>query len=138
MVHTKLRRFGALATVLALPLGVVASGAAQAQPAYYSDGTPVAGAYHPLTVSPRYRPMPVRPAYDPYHGPQAVVTAPIAAAATLAALPFHVINAVFPPYGDPARNPLVIVGAPVHAAGQIAQLPFRAAQAPFGGFYAEY
>lgn len=70
------------------------------------------------------------PAYNPYSGPAAVVTAPIAFGATLASLPFRAINSVFPAQGN---TPLVVVGAPVHFAGQLVQAPFAIAQAPFGG-----
>ena len=121
------------AGALLLACGFAQSAAAQG--AYDYNGNPypqphvVYQGARPLTVV-----RPRAPAYDPYRGPQAVVTAPLAAAGTLVALPFRVVNAIFPPYGDPAQNPLVIVGAPVHAAGQIAQLPIRALQAPFGGF----
>lgn len=121
---------GAGAAIVAL--GMV--GVAQAQPYYGYDGSPVYAprpGYHPLTVSRRY--ASVAPAYNPYVGPKAVITAPIATAGTLVALPFRMVNAVFPARGNPSENPLVIVGAPVHAAGQVAQLPFQIMQAPFGG-----
>ena len=110
---------------------------ASAQPVYDYYGHPVYHApSHPLTVQRRYAPRPtlVAPTYNPYDGPQTVITAPLAAASTLVALPFRVINGVFPPYGNPGQDPRVLVGAPVHAAGEIAQLPFRALQAPFGGW----
>lgn len=110
------------------------AGVANAQPYYAPDGSPLYGAapvYHPLTVNRGY--APVAPAYNPYVGPKAVITAPIATAGTLVALPFRMVNAVFPARGNPSENPLVIVGAPVHAAGQVAQLPFQVMQAPFGG-----
>ena len=129
-------KFAGLAGAALVALaGVTFGGAVQAQPAYYADGTP---AYYaparPLVVTGRrYAPVRVAPAYDPYAGPQAIITAPLAAASTLVALPFRVVNGVFPAQGNPAQNPLVIVGAPVHAAGQIAQVPFHILQAPFGG-----
>lgn len=121
---------GAGAALLALGM----AGAANAQSYYTPDGSPAYGpapAYQPLTVTRRY--APVAPAYNPYVGPKAVFTAPIATAGTLVALPFRMINAVFPAHGNPSENPLVLVGAPVHAAGQVAQLPFQIMQAPFGG-----
>ena len=107
---------------------------AAAQSAYDYNGNAVypAPSYatsRPLTVQRHY--YAPRPSYDPYRGPQAIVTAPLAAAGTLVALPFRIINGVFPP---DAQDPRVIVGAPVYAAGQVAQVPIRAAQAPFGGW----
>ena len=75
-----------------------------------------------LTVVPRHR-------YDPYEGPKAVVTAPIHVASELVALPFRVVNGVFPARTD---TPLGIVGVPVDAAGRVAQVPFQILQAPFG------
>ncbi len=69
-------------------------------------------------------------AYNPYAGPAAIITAPIAFGATLASLPFRAVNSVFPARGN---TPLVVVGAPVHFAGQVVQTPFAIAQAPFGG-----
>lgn len=129
-------RIVAGAGVALLALGM--AGAANAQPYYAPDGSPAYGpapvyrqSYQPLTVTRRY--APVAPAYNPYVGPKAVFTAPIATAGTLVALPFRMVNAVFPARGNPSENPLVLVGAPVHAAGQVAQLPFQIMQAPFGG-----
>lgn len=94
---------------------------------------PVEG-YRPLTVGTRRQTYldgtSYAPAYDPYAGPGAIVTAPIAFGATLASLPFRAINSVFPAQGN---TPLVIVGAPVHFAGQLVQAPFAIAQQPFGG-----
>lgn len=109
---------------------LTAAPAAFAQP--YTDGygnppvvagvaPPLAG--RPLTVAPRGR-------YNPYNnGVGTVVTGPVAVAGELAALPFRVVNAIFPP--DP-RSPLAVVGAPVYAAGQVVQYPFHVIQAPFG------
>lgn len=96
-------------------------------PVIYGAPPPVAG--HALTVVRRH-------SYDPYAGPGAVITAPVHVAGEIAALPFRVINSVFPPRGD---TPLVVVGAPVYAAGRIAQVPFQVLQAPFGdrSLYAE-
>ncbi len=133
------KRLGAGAALAGAALLV--SGLAQtaaAQPAYDAYGNPVVvtapnygyAASRPLTVQRRYAPVRVAPAYDPYSGPQAIITGPIAVASTLVALPFRVVNSVFPPY---AHDPRVIVGGPVHVAGQVAQLPFRVLQAPFGG-----
>lgn len=130
-------RLWAAAAVAGAALLTSGIGPASAQTAYDYNGRPVYGApSRPLTVQRRYAPRPriVAPIYNPYDGPQTVITAPLAAASTLVALPFRVINGVFPPYGNPGQDPRVLVGAPVHAAGQIAQLPFRAMQAPFGGW----
>ena len=68
--------------------------------------------------------------YDPYRGPGALVTGPVHFASSLAALPFLLVNSVFPAQGN---TPLVLIGGPVRAAGQLVQLPFRIAEAPFGG-----
>lgn len=133
MTHTITRT--AVAGALLLACGFAQSAAAQTAYGYNGDPYAQPRVYHSsraLTVNRHY--APVAPAYDPYRGPQAVVTAPLAAAATLVALPFRVVNGIFPPYGDPAQNPLVLVGAPVHAAGQVAQFPIRVLQAPFGGY----
>ena len=146
MFGSKMAKGMAATTVVgAALLATGFTGAVQAQPAYapYGYAQPAyAGPGRPLTVQRHYAPAPVvvTPAYDPYYGPKALITAPVAVAATLVALPFRMVNAVFPAHGDVGQNPLVMVGAPVHAAGQIAQLPFRAIQAPFGGadYYPEY
>jgi hypothetical protein len=141
-MRTTTRLCAAAALAGATLLAAATTQSASAQPVYDAYGRPVhrqARPYdpygRPLTVVRRYpRSGIVAPTYSPYDGPQAIVTAPLAAASTLVALPFRVINSVFPPYGNPGQNPLVLVGAPVHFAGEIAQLPFRAAQAPFGGW----
>lgn len=101
--------------------------AAFAQP-YYSNPPVVAGVApplegRPLTVAPRQR-------YSPYNnGLGTVVTGPVAVAGELAALPFRVVNAIFP--ADP-RSPLSFIGAPVAAVGSAVQYPFHVVQAPFG------
>lgn len=88
--------------------------------------------YRPLTVSRRYAaPAPVvvaAPRYNPYVGPAAIITAPIALGSTIASLPFRILGGIFPPVG-----PTAIIGAPIQAAGRIAQVPFQIAEAPFGG-----
>jgi hypothetical protein len=86
-------------------------------------GAPPPLAGRPLTVAPG-------PRYNPYNnGLGTVVTAPVHVAGELAALPFRVVNAIFP--ADP-RSPLGVIGAPVYAAGQVVQYPFHVIQAPFG------
>jgi hypothetical protein len=85
-------------------------------------------AAHPLTVRRRYYREPVVAA-DPFHGPAAIITAPVAIAGMIVSLPFRAVAAVFPPR---ANDPRVIVGAPVYAAGQLAQLPFYAVNSAFG------
>ena len=84
-------------------------------------------ASHPLTV--RRDRFAIAPAPDPYHGPAAFITAPIAAAGFVVGLPFRLIASVFPPN---ANDPRVVVGAPVYAAGRIAQFPFYAIDSAFG------
>jgi len=87
-----------------------------------------------LTVrTPAYR-EPVGAAPDAFHGPAAIVTAPVAIAGTTVSLPFRGVEAVFPPRAD---DPRVLVGAPVHLAGQIAEFPFFAINDAFGvpGYY---
>ena len=82
-----------------------------------------------LTVrTPAYR-EPVATAPDAFHGPAAIITAPVAIAGTIVSLPFRVVEAVFPPR---ANDPRVLVGAPVHLAGQIAEFPFFAINGAFG------
>lgn len=89
----------------------------------------------PLTVTKRYtRPLIVTRRYnrDPFHGPAAIITAPVAIAGMIVGLPFRALETVFPARGNPATNPLVLVGAPLHVAGQIAQFPFYVADSAFG------
>lgn len=89
-------------------------------------------AARPLTVTRRYYREPVVAAPDPFHGPAAIITAPVTIAGMIVGLPFRMVGAVFPAQGNPAANPLVFVGAPVHVAGQIAQFPFYAVDTAFG------
>jgi hypothetical protein len=105
---------------------------AVAQPYGYAGDPPVVyGA--PPPVQGRALTVNRRQGYDPYNkGLATVVTAPVHVASELVALPFRVVNSVFPP--DP-RTPLAVVGAPVYAAGQVAQVPFHVIQAPFGDRY---
>ena len=104
------------------------------RPAYRSTTASRRGGYRPLTVS-RRRAAPVpppvfaaAPVYNPYAGPGAIVTAPIAVGGTIASLPFRILGGIFPPVG-----PMAIIGAPIQAVGRIAQVPFQIAEAPFGG-----
>ena len=82
-----------------------------------------------LTVT--QAPQPVY-APDPFHGPAAIITGPVAIGAAVVSVPFRAAAAIFPPQGDPGANPLVLVGAPVHVAGQFAQFPFYAVGTAFG------
>ena len=77
---------------------------------------------------------PVAAAPDAFHGPAAIITAPVAIAGTLVSLPFRFVEAIFPPH---ANDPRVVVGAPVHLASQIATFPFFAVNSAFGapGYY---
>jgi hypothetical protein len=72
---------------------------------------------------------PVAAAPDAFHGPAAVVTAPVAIAGTIVSFPFRAIEAVFPPR---ANDPRVVIGAPIHLAGQIAGFPFFVINSAFG------
>jgi hypothetical protein len=81
-----------------------------------------------ITVRARHR-EPVAAAPDAFHGPAAIVTAPVAIAGTIVSLPFRVVEAVFPPH---ANDPRMLVGAPVHLAGQIAEFPFYVVNGAFG------
>ena len=88
--------------------------------------------HHPVEsgdITVRARPQPVAAAPDAFHGPAAIVTAPVAIAGTIVSLPFRVVEAVFPPR---ANDPRILVGAPVHFAGQIAEFPFFVLNSPFG------
>jgi hypothetical protein len=82
-----------------------------------------------ITVRARANPEPDTVAHDAFHGPAAIVTAPVAVAGTIVDLPFRFVEAVFPPHVD---DPRVLVGAPVHFAGQIAGFPFYAVNSAFG------
>jgi len=84
-------------------------------------------AAHALTV--HRAPVAVATAPDPYTGPAAIITAPVAAAGFIVGLPFRAIGALFPPN---ANDPRIIVGAPVYVAGRIAQFPFYAIDSVFG------
>ena len=77
----------------------------------------------------RRRAEPVAAAPDAFHGPAAIITAPVAIAGTIVSLPFRLVGAVFPPR---ANDPRVLIGAPVYAAGQIAEFPFFAVNSVFG------
>jgi hypothetical protein len=76
----------------------------------------------------------VAAAPDAFHGPAAIITAPVAIAGTLVSLPFRFVEAIFP---SRTNDPRVLVGAPVHFAGQIAEFPFFAVNGAFGvpGYY---
>jgi hypothetical protein len=77
---------------------------------------------------------PVAAAPDAFHGPAAIITAPVAIAGTFVSLPFRFVEAVFP---WQAHDPRMVVGAPVHFAGEIATFPFYAVNSAFGapGYY---
>ena len=72
---------------------------------------------------------PVASAPDAFHGPAAIITAPVAIAGTIVSLPFRLVEAVFPPRANDQR---VLIGAPVYVAGQIAEFPFVAVNSVFG------
>jgi hypothetical protein len=82
-----------------------------------------------ITVRRRAYREPVAPVRDAFHGPAAIITAPVAIAGTIVSLPFRMVEAVFPPR---ANDPRVVVGAPVHLAGQIAEFPFFVVNSAFG------
>ena len=71
----------------------------------------------------------VAAAPDAFHGPAAIITAPVEMAGTLVSLPFRAVAVMFPPR---ANDPRVVIGAPVHFAGQIAEFPFYAFNGAFG------
>ena len=76
----------------------------------------------------RYR-EPVAAAPDAFHGPAAIITAPVAIAGTIVSLPFRLVEAVFPRARERSAR---VIGAPVYAAGQIAEFPFVAVNSVFG------
>lgn len=82
-----------------------------------------------ITVRKRAHREPVAAARDAFHGPAAIITAPVEIAGTIVSLPFRVVELMFPPH---ANDPRVLVGAPVHFAGQIAEFPFFAVNGAFG------
>ena len=91
-----------------------------------------------ITVRARAHREPVAAAPDAFHGPAAIVTAPVAIAGTIVSLPFRAVEAVFPPH---ANDPRMLVGAPVHLAGQIAGFPFFVVNGAFGvpsSYYSSY
>jgi hypothetical protein len=71
----------------------------------------------------------VAAAHDAFHGPAAIITAPVEMAGTLVSLPFRAVEVMFPPRSN---DPRVLIGAPVHFAGQIAEFPFYAFNGAFG------
>jgi hypothetical protein len=75
---------------------------------------------------------PVVASPDPFRGPAAIITGPVAIGSAIVSVPFRAAAAIFPTRGDPGANPLVLVGAPVHVAGQFVQLPFTAVGSAFG------
>jgi len=83
-----------------------------------------AGMYRPLTVA--------GPTADPFNGPAAIVTAPVAILATAVSVPFRAANALFP--ATPS-SPLVVIGAPAHFAGQVVNFPFWVVGNAFGAPY---
>jgi hypothetical protein len=88
--------------------------------------------HHPVDtgdITVRKRAEPVAAAPDAFHGPAAIITAPVEIAGTIVSLPFRVVEVVFPPR---TNDPRVLVGAPVHLAGQIAEFPFFAFNRAFG------
>ena len=82
-----------------------------------------------ITVRPRAHREPVAAAPDAFHGPAAIITAPVEIVGTFVSLPFRAVESVFPAR---ANDPRVIVGAPVHFAGQIAEFPFYVFNGAFG------
>jgi hypothetical protein len=82
-----------------------------------------------ITVRKSVHREPVAVAPDAFHGPAALITAPVEMAGTLVSLPFRAVEAVFPPR---ANDPRLVVGAPVHFAGQIAEFPFYVINGAFG------
>jgi len=83
-----------------------------------------------ITVRARPRPQPVvAAAPDAFHGPAAIITAPVAVAGTIVSLPFRFVEAMFPAN---ANDPRMVIGGPVHLAGQIAEFPFFVVNGAFG------
>jgi len=82
-----------------------------------------------IVVRARHHSEPIAAAPDAFHGPAAIVTAPVAIVGTIVSLPFRAVEALFPPQ---ANDPRILVGAPVHLAGQIAGLPFYVVNGAFG------
>jgi hypothetical protein len=71
----------------------------------------------------------VAAAPDAFHGPAAIITAPVEIAATFVSLPFRAVDVMFPAR---TNDPRVLIGAPVHFAGQIAEFPFYVINGAFG------
>ncbi len=82
-----------------------------------------------VTVRKSARREPVLATHDAFHGPAALITAPVEMAGTLVSLPFRAVEVIFPPR---ANDPRLVVGAPVHFAGQIAEFPFYVINNAFG------
>jgi hypothetical protein len=82
-----------------------------------------------ITVRARAHREPVAAAPDAFHGPAAIVTAPVEIAGTIVSLPFRAVEFAFPPR---TNDPRMLVGAPVHFAGQIAEFPFFVVNGAFG------
>ncbi len=82
-----------------------------------------------ITVRKHASREPVAAAPDAFHGPAAIITAPVEMAGMLVSLPFRAVEFIFPPR---TNDPRMLVGAPVHFAGQIAEFPFFAFNGAFG------
>jgi hypothetical protein len=66
---------------------------------------------------------------DAFHGPAAIITAPLYIAGTFVSMPFRALEVVFPAH---ANDPRVLIGAPMHFVGQVATLPFATVNGAFG------
>jgi hypothetical protein len=82
-----------------------------------------------VTVRPRAHREPVAAGNDAFHGPAAIITAPVEVVATFVSLPFRAVEAVFPAR---TNDPRMVIGAPVHFAGQVAEFPFFLVNGAFG------
>jgi hypothetical protein len=131
-MQTHISKLAQAVAGVALLAGAYSPPAAAATQYRYTHHRFVQRTHHPVDngdITVRRRAYPVAAAPDAFHGPAAIITAPVEIAGTIVSLPFRVLDAVFPPR---TNDPRVVVGAPVHFAGQIAEFPFYAFNRAFG------
>ena len=133
-MQTQISKFALAVVGLALVAGASSLPAAAAAPYGDAHHRTVHRTYHrvyssDVTVKKSARREPVATGPDAFHGPAALITAPVFMAGTLVSLPFRAVEVLFPPR---ANDPRLVVGAPVHFAGQIAEFPFYVINNAFG------
>ena len=133
-MQTQISKFALAVVGLALVAGASSLPAAAAAPYGDTHHRNLRRPHHQVyssdvTVRKSARREPVATGPDAFHGPAALITAPVFMAGTLVSLPFRAVEVLFPPR---ANDPRLVVGAPVHFAGRIATFPFYVINNAFG------